>query len=463
MNLVLFNKDIRMFDHQPLAEAAKIGEVLPLYVVEPSFWSETGLSARHFQFVLESLEELSLQIQERGGQLFFAIGEIEAVLQELLKEYESLTLYVHKETILKRSIGKWLDKNSQKMFTYGPEYENVSDKGFKSRWAASLKEPVIDPPKKIQIPAKIPELLFTDFKKLRNFKMKGSNIRFGQQGGEIKALETLESFLENRFVNYIINHDKPLPSSFSSSRLSAYLTWGNISERVIFQKTNERLQTCSDGEQRQLEEFLSKLYLRAKIIHLAKEYPVNAEMSALRKTWKEEWYQRWADGKTGIPIIDAAMRSLHKTGWLNFNLRGMVISFICNTLLLDCKKPSMALGELFLDFEPAIHNYYVEKQAGLSGKQKVKWINPIKIGKQHDPDGAFIRRYVPELSKVPVEFIHEPWLYPGFYKLGYPTPMVDVIKMNKHAKLQYEKDINKENAVHSSKKDGDTEQLTFDL
>jgi deoxyribodipyrimidine photo-lyase len=463
MNLVLFNKDIRMFDHQPLAEAAKIGEVLPLYVVEPSVWSETGLSARHFQFVLESLEELSLQIQKRGGQLFFAIGEIEAVLAELLNEYESLTLYVHKETILKRSIGQWIDENSQKMFTYGPEFENVSEKEFKRRWASSLKEPVIDPPKRIQIPAKIPELLFTDFKKFRNFKVKGSNIRFGQQGGEIKALETLELFLENRFANYIINQDKPLPSSFSSSRLSAYLTWGNISERAIFQKTYERLQKCNDEERSQLEEFLSKLYARAKIFRFANEYQVIVEIGAIRKTWNEEWYQLWADGNTGIPIIDAAMRSLHKTGWLNFNLRGMVISFICNTLLLDCRKPSLALAELFLDYEPAIHNYYVKKQAGLIGQQKVKWINPTKIGKQHDPDGAFIRRYVPELSKVPAEFIHEPWLYPGFYKLGYQTPMVDVVKMNKLAKLQFAKDKNNENAVLSPKKAGETEQLSFDL
>lgn len=462
MNLVLFQRDIRIFDHQPLAEAAKIGEVLPLYVLEPSVWSETELSARHFQFVLESLEELSVQIQDLGGELFFAIGEMEAVLSELLNEYEYITLYAHTETIKKSSISQWVDENNQKMFTYGVEFENVSEKGFKSRWTDNLKKPIFDVPKRIQKPSFIPELLFTDFKRFQIFKVNGSKIRFGQQGGEIKAIETLESFLENRFANYI-NHDKPLPSSLSSSRLSAYLTWGNISERMIYQKTIERLQTCSDEEKRQFEEFLSKLYARAKIIHLAKEYPVNAEMSPIKKTWNEEWYQRWAEGKTGIPIIDAAMRSVHKTGWLNFNLRAMVISFICNTLLLDCRKPSRALAELFLDYEPAIHNFYVQKQAGLFEQHKVKWINPVKFGKHHDPDGAFIRRYVTELSDVPAEFIHEPWLYPGFYKLGYQTPMVDAVKMNKNAKLQFEKEKNNESAALSPKKAGETEQLSFDL
>lgn len=462
MNLVLFQRDIRIFDHQPLAEAAKIGEVLPLYVVEHSVWSETELSARHFQFVLESLEELLVQIQELGGELFFAFGEMEAVLSELLNKYGSLTLFAHSQTILRSRISQWVDENNQKLFTYGMEFENVSEKGFKSRWTDNLKKRIIDVPKRIQKPSCIPELLFTDIKRFRNFKMNGSKIRFGQQGGEIKAIETLESFLENRFANYIINHDKPLPSSLSSSRLSAYLTWGNISERMIYHKTIERLQTCSDEEKRQLEEFLSKLYARAKIIQFAKEYPVSAEMSAIKKTWNEEWYKRWSDGKTGIPIIDAAMRSVYKTGWLNFNLRAMVISFICNTLQLDYRKPSIALAELFLDYEPEIHNFYVQKQAGFFEQHKVKWINPIKFGKQYDPDGAFIRRYVTELNNVPAEFIHEPWLYPGFYKLGYQTPMVDAVKMNKNAKLQFVKKINNESAA-LAKKAGETEQLSFDL
>jgi deoxyribodipyrimidine photo-lyase len=466
MNLVLFNKDIRISDHQPLAEAAKLGEVLPLYVFEPSVWSETGLSARHLQFVLESLDELSLQIQDRGGKLFFAIGEIEDVLSILLRTYGTLTLFAHKETAAESCVRKWMVENHQTMLTYGSEYENGKGKGkgFKSRWTANLNQPIIDPPRSVKMPDETPDLLFTDLKRLQNFKVKGCKIRFGQQGGEIKALETLESFLENRFTNYIVNHDKPLPSSLSSSRLSAYLTWGNISERTIFQKTNEVLQTCSDDEaQRQLMVFLSNLFSRAIVLYDSKDYQINDDQSAIRKTWNEEWYQRWVDGKTGIPIIDAAMRSLYKTGWLNFELRGIVIAFICNTLLLDCRKPSMALAELFLDYEPALHNFYVKRQTGMSGEQKVKWMNPVKKGKQLDPNGDFIRRYVPELYMIPAEYIHEPWLYPGFYKLGYQSPMVDVVKATKHAKLHFEKVLNKGKVMPATKKAGETEQLTFEL
>jgi deoxyribodipyrimidine photo-lyase len=456
MNIVLFNKDLRISDHQPLSEAVKMGEVLPLYVFVPSIWKGTELSARHFQFVIESLEELSNQIQERGGELFFAIGEVEEVLAELLQSYGSINLFTHNE---KGAFSKWKDENRLRLFTYGPDFEGVSDKKINSVLKSYLVESVSDSLNRIEVPEHIPEIFFTDLRKLQNFKVKGNKIRFGQQGGELKAIETLDSFLEGRFSNYIENHQKPLPSSLSSSRLSAYITWGNISVRTIFQRTNERIHSSeSEEEKLQLEDFLSKLLSRAKICNGTKV--IDTYESELKKEWNEEWYQRWLNGKTGIPIIDAAMRCLDKTGWLNFTLRGLVLSFICKTLLQDYRKPSEGLAKLFLDYEPVIHEFNVLQQAGISGKGKI--INPVKIGKQLDPEGAFIRRYVPELSQIPEEYIHEPWHYPGFYNLGYATPIVDVVKANKQAMLQYQKFMNN-GKVNTVKKYGEPEQLSFDI
>lgn len=460
MNIVLFDKDLRITDHQPLSEAVKFGEVLPLYVFVPSKWKGTELSVRHLQFVIESLEELSMQIQERGGELFFAIGEVEAVLSELLQSFGLINLFTHKENAVKgAAIVKWMDENQQRLTTYGPDFEGVSNKLFNSVLKSYLLEPVNDSLKRIDVPAQIPGILFTDLKKQQNFKIEGRKIRFGQQGGELKAIETLDSFLESRFANYIENHQKPLPSSLSSSRLSAYITWGNISVRTIFQRTNERIRSCeSEEEKLQLEDFLSKLLSREKICNGTKVIDPNE--SELKKEWNEEWYQRWLNGKTGIPIIDAAMRCLDKTGWLNFTLRGLVLSFICKTLLQDCRKPSEDLAKLFLDYEPVIHDFHVLQQAGMSGKGKI--INPVKIGKQLDPEGAFIRRYVPELNQIPEKYIHEPWHYPGFYNLGYETPIVDVVKANKQAKLQYQKFMNN-GKLNTVKKYGETEQLSLDL
>ncbi|MBS8264416.1 deoxyribodipyrimidine photo-lyase [Mesobacillus boroniphilus] len=461
MNIVLFNKDLRISDHQPLTEAARAGEVLPLYVFEPSLWKEAPLSARHFEFVVESLDELAKGIEDQGGKLFFAINEMKMVLDKLLDIYDSINLFLHNDIRLMDIVAEWARQNEQRVFSYGPELENVPGKLFNNRLNSYLKELLAEVPNKIDVPSKIPDFLFTDFKKLQNFKVKGNKIRFGQQGGEMKAAETLDSFLEGRFSNYIENHQKPLPSSLSSSRLSAYITWGNISVRTVFQKTDEKLQACELEEDKiQLEEFLSKLTARMKICSTENKDQQLPNDSNIKREWNEDWFQRWLQGRTGIPIIDAAMRSLDKTGWMNFSLRAMVTSFIANTLSLDERNPSSALAELYLDYEPAVHDFYVQQQVGM--KRKMKIIDPVKVGRQLDPDGAFIRRYIPELSKLPDEYIHEPWLYPAFYQLGYEAPMVDVKKMNKHARLQYQalkskgKDILK-------KEEGESEQLSFDF
>jgi deoxyribodipyrimidine photo-lyase len=461
MNIVLFNNDLRISDHQPLTEAARAGEVLPVYVVEPSQWKETRLSARHFQFVVESLEELSKGIEEKGGKLLFAIDELETVLGKLLDTYDSINLFAHNDNRLKDIVGEWAKQNQQLLFSFGPDLENISVKLFNNRLNSYLNEPIAEVPNRIDVPSKTPDFLFTDFKKLNNFRVKGSKIRFGQQGGEVKAIETLDSFLEGRFANYIENQQKPLPSSLSSSRLSAYITWGNISVRTIYQNVDEKLQACElEEDKKQLEDFLSKLTARVKIYSIKIPHQQLGDVREIKREWNEDWFQRWLQGRTGIPIIDAAMRSLDKTGWMNFSLRAMVTSFFANTLLLDEQKLSAALAELYLDYEPAVHDFYIQQQAGMKGKMKI--IDPVKIGRQLDPDGTFIRRYIPELSKLPDEYIHEPWVYPAFYHLGYEAPMVDVKKEYKNARLQNQAIENK-GKPGRKKEVGETEQLSFDI
>lgn len=455
MNIVLFNKDLRISDHQPLAEAAALGEVLPLYVFVPSQWNETPLSARHLQFVVESLDELSKGIEDKGGKLFAAIDEVEKVLEGLMEIYDSINIYAHKDGgRFINKVKKWADQNQQSLVCYGPELVNIPGKLFNDRLISYLKESQAEVPDHINVPSKSPGFLSTDIKKIQTFNVKGKKIRFGQQGGEWKALETLDSFLGDRFTNYIENYPKPLSSSFSSSRLSAYITWGNISIRTIFQRTDEKLQACELEEDKvQLEEFLSKLTTRAKICSLRMQDQQPADVNEVKSDYNEEWFRRWFQGRTGIPMIDAAMRSLDKTGWMNFSLRSMVTSFIANTLLLEEHKVSAALAGLYLDYEPAVHDFYIQQQ---------KIIDPVKAGRRLDPDGTFIRRYVPELSNLPDEYIHEPWLYPGFYQLGYEAPMVDVKKMYKHAKLQHQ--TIKSNGKRGRKKEeGETEQLSFDF
>ena len=128
--------------------------------------------------------------------------------------------------------------------------------------------------------------------------------------------------------------------------------------------------------------------------------------------------------KTGYPMVDACMRMLTATGWLNFRMRAMLMSFASYHLWLHRRKPALHLARLFTDYEPGIHYSEAEMQSGTTGINSIRIYNPIKQGVDHDPDGTFIREWVPELADMQQEFIHMPWKAPSQMN-GYPIPVVD--------------------------------------
>ncbi|TXC89327.1 deoxyribodipyrimidine photo-lyase [Metabacillus litoralis] len=495
INVVWFKRDLRIHDHRPLFEASKLGEVLPIYIVEPSLWEKEDMSLRHYQFVQESLEELSRQLSDVGGKLFVAIAEMEDVLESIYEALGAFRLHAHEEhgtsvTFSRdKRVRQWMKSRDLTFLEYqgfgvvrGPKIKN----SFQKNWESFMAEGFVPAPKQLMIPEEIPEILSNQLEKLAKFKIQGDPIRFGQQGGESQALETLESFLENRHKNYNSNLSKPLQSTASCSRLSPYLAWGNISLRYVVTQTREAMEQNIDSK-KQLETFLNKLKLHCQLVQKIENDPdimtkaINDDYNHFRQDWDEEAFQRWYKGNTGIPLVDAAMRCLHKTGWINYRSRAMVVSFACNTLLLDWRRPAIALAQLFLDYEPGIHYNQIQMQVGTTGTQAIKFHNPVKIGKDEDPEGAFVRRYVTELANIPEKYIHEPWMYPGFYSLNYATPIVDIQKANKKARevlksMKQNIETNKilENQTKPSRRqeqpshkqksnDRDFEQLSFDL
>lgn len=453
IHVVWFKRDLRIFDHQPLIEATKHGEpVLPIYVAEPSVWNEPDLSIRHFQFVRESLEELSEHLLKRGGTLYVAIAEIEEVLKAIYEQIGAFSLYAHEENGTPftyerdKRVHKWMNEHGltfKEYQAFGVKRGLKDRKHFNKNWHMFMESEVIQAPKQIQpVPeGMVPTILTQHLQKLSDFSVKGQTIRFGQQGGERKAHETLTTFLQDRFQTYNVNISKPLQSSVSCSRLSPYLAWGNISIRYVVQKTMEAVANCSnDNDRKQLEAFASRLHWHCQFIQRIEDEPkiasktMNLVFDEVRQEWNEEYFQRWLRGETGIPMIDAAMRCLHKTGWIHFQSRAMLVSFICNTLLMDWRKPALALAQLFLDYEPGIHFSQMQMQAGTAGFNAIRIYNPIKLGIAHDANGAFIRRYVHELKTIPDKYVHEPWNYLGFFQLGYPSPIVDIQKANRKAR-----------------------------
>ena len=139
-------------------------------------------------------------------------------------------------------------------------------------------------------------------------------------------------------------------------------------------------------------------------------------------------------GATGYPFVDACLRALHDHGWINFRMRAMLMAFASYHLWLPWRDSGLHLARQFVDYEPGIHWPQVQMQSGTTGINTVRIYNPVKQGYDHDPGGAFVRRYLPELAQVPDAFIHEPWRWAGAAQLPYPAPIIDHIAAAKAAK-----------------------------
>ena len=441
ITILWFKRDLRIVDHPALCHAAQLGyPIIPLYVVEPALWMQSDYSGRQWEFTKECLFDLRAQLGTLGMPLVVRTGAVRKVLNELAAIFDIKHLVAHEETGTSWTFQRdlrvqgWCLENAIDLIQR-PQSGVVRRLDTRDHWARARDRFVdgvrLKPPKALK-PIDIDVGHIPDWTDISG---EPDRCPLRQHGGRRAALSSLDKFWGNGIKNYRWAMSSPVTAPHACSRISPHLALGVMSVREVAQLSALRSKSFLTPAKKGYASFQSRLAWRDHFIQKLEDQP-DLDQVAMHRAYddlrprngNETLLSAWEMGETGLPFLDACMRSLQATGWLNFRMRAMVMSVASYHLWLDWRAAGTRLGRLFTDYEPGIHWSQVQMQSGITGMNSIRIYNPMKQAFEHDANGAFVRRWCPELRDVPDAFLHEPWKWEDAKNpIGkiYPTRVVD--------------------------------------
>lgn len=430
--IILFRQDLRLKDNPALTHACHSGNpIIPLYILDdeiPGIWKIGKASRWWLHYSLLSLQE---SLHAHGSQLVLFKGDTFKILSALIDKHNVGALYWNRcyEPYAIKLEKKFNDLQVQRHSYNGSllfepwdiyNNQNTPFKVFTPFWKKCLEVESIDDP----LPA--PSHIITEkitSEPLESFQLlQGEwNVEEFWQVGEKIAHRKLKHFIDHSLNAY--DHGRDIPSQKSTSELSPHLHFGEISPRQIFHALKHIPNRAK---------FLSEIGWREfsyyQLYHFPKlpEVPWRAEFSTFPWENNPDFFKKWQKGETGYPIVDAGMRQLLKTGWMHNRVRMIVASFLVKDLFIHWQEGARWFWDALVDADLANNSASWQWVAGcgFDAAPFFRIFNPTLQGEKFDPEGTYVKQWIPELRDVPKNFVHKPWeagwLAPG----NYPAPII---------------------------------------
>jgi len=455
--IVWHRYDLRLRDNKALSEAGE--EAVPVYIFDPEWLESELVSDSRIQFVFECLKDINRQYQVKDSRISLLYGDPVEELEKL--NDRGYDVYFNKDANHFRQEMEEEVRNRFQGFSGDGVVRNKP--GTRRKWDNNAKKYFRSKPPKIaesfddnpvQNQVSLDEIG-------EKYSVRPEKKKFGTGGSE-EAGKRLKSFLDN-IERYPSSISSPIKAEKNTSHLSPYIRYGCITRRQAYRHAKWRSKDSDQADRYKM--FIDRLFWHLNFSQKIEDNPelfkesVNPVFRDLHRDKRDEKkIEAWKEGKTGYPLVDASMRALVTTGWINFRMRAMCATFFSYILKQWWKEGADFFYKHLIDADVAINYYQWQMHSGLVGVHKHRIYNPTKQVKDNDPQGKFIKKYVPELRPLSPEQIVKPWEMTEQeqrktgVKIGknYPEPIVNHEAETKKARKFFKA---KKGSAHAAFKD----------